>query len=113
MTFSLPSPLSLLKLPNVLLTTAKKWTKVKNARAGRAKLLFLPTKYANLLRSRCRRRCLSSLIPPVTQTNLILEFRFLFLFLLFYVISAPAPAEAAGIKLNSCSVELRQLSMSR
>ena len=32
----------------VLLTTAKKWTKVKNARAGRAKLLFLPTKYANL-----------------------------------------------------------------
>ena len=24
----------------VLLTTAKKWTKVKNARAGRAKLLF-------------------------------------------------------------------------
>ena len=32
----------------VLLTTAKKWTKVKNARAGRAKLLFLTTKYANL-----------------------------------------------------------------
>ena len=32
----------------VLLTTAKKWTKVKNACAGRAKLLFLPTKYANL-----------------------------------------------------------------
>ena len=31
----------------VWLTTAKKWTKVKNARAGRAKLLFLPTKYAN------------------------------------------------------------------
>ena len=30
----------------VLLTTATKWTKVKNARAGRAKLLFLPTKYA-------------------------------------------------------------------
>ena len=29
----------------VLLTTATKWTKVKNARAGRAKLLFLPTKY--------------------------------------------------------------------
>ena len=29
-------------------TTAKKWTEVKNARAGRAKLLFLPTKYANL-----------------------------------------------------------------
>ena len=28
----------------VLLTTAKKWTKVKNASAGRAKLLFLPTK---------------------------------------------------------------------
>ena len=32
----------------VLLTTAKKWTTVKNARAERAKLLFLPTKYANL-----------------------------------------------------------------
>ena len=32
----------------ILLTTAKKWTKVKNARAGRAKLLFLPTVYANL-----------------------------------------------------------------
>ena len=32
----------------VLLTTAKKWIKVKNARARRAKLLFLPTKYANL-----------------------------------------------------------------
>ena len=32
----------------VLLTTAKKWTKVKNARAGRAKLLYLPTKYGNL-----------------------------------------------------------------
>ena len=32
----------------VLLTMAKKWTKVKNAHAGRAKLLFLPTKYANL-----------------------------------------------------------------
>ena len=28
----------------VLQKTAKKWTKVKNARAGRAKLLFLPTK---------------------------------------------------------------------
>ena len=48
----------------VLLTTAKKWTKIKNARAGRAKLLFLPTNYANLWRSRCRRRCrcLSSLL---------------------------------------------------
>ena len=32
----------------VLLTTAKKWTKVENARAGRAKLSFLSTKYANL-----------------------------------------------------------------
>ena len=32
----------------VLLTTAKKWTKMKNARAERAKLLFLSTKYANL-----------------------------------------------------------------
>ena len=31
----------------VLLTTATKWTKVKNASAGRAKLLFLTTKYAN------------------------------------------------------------------
>ena len=51
----------------VLLTTATKWTKVKNARAGRAKLLFLPTKYANSGRSRCRRRCrcLSSLIPTL------------------------------------------------
>ena len=32
----------------VLLTTAKNWTKMKNAHAGRAKLLFLPTKCANL-----------------------------------------------------------------
>ena len=32
----------------VLLTTATKWTKVKNARAGRAKLLLSLTKYANL-----------------------------------------------------------------
>ena len=32
----------------VLLTMAKKWTKVKSARAERAKLLFLSTKYANL-----------------------------------------------------------------
>ena len=32
----------------VLLTTAKKWTKVKNTRAGHAKLLFMPAKYANL-----------------------------------------------------------------
>ena len=32
----------------VLLTTAKKWTKVKSTRAERAKLLFLSTKYANL-----------------------------------------------------------------
>ena len=32
----------------VLLTTAKKWTKVKNARARRAKLLPVLTKYANL-----------------------------------------------------------------
>ena len=37
----------------VLLTTGTKWTEVKNARAGRAKLLFLPTKYANYCRSRC------------------------------------------------------------
>ena len=35
----------------VLQTTAKKWTKVENARAGRAKLLFLFIKYANLLLS--------------------------------------------------------------
>ena len=48
----------------VLLTTATKWTKVKNARAGRAKQLFLPTKFANSWRSRRRRRCrcLSSLL---------------------------------------------------
>ena len=33
----------------VLQTSAKKWTKVKNARAaGRAELLFFPTKCANL-----------------------------------------------------------------
>ena len=32
----------------VLLTTAKKWTQVKNARAGRAKLFFWLIKYANL-----------------------------------------------------------------
>ena len=32
----------------VLLTTAKKWTKVKNACVEGAKPLFLPTKYANL-----------------------------------------------------------------
>ena len=32
----------------VLLTAAKKWTKVKSARVGRAKLLFLPNKHANL-----------------------------------------------------------------
>ena len=32
----------------ILMTTAKKWTKVKNARAERAKLLFLPEKNANL-----------------------------------------------------------------
>ena len=31
-----------------LLTRAKKWTKMKNARGERAKLLFLSTKYANL-----------------------------------------------------------------
>ena len=32
----------------VLLTTAKKWTKVKNSRARRAKSLPVLTKYANL-----------------------------------------------------------------
>ena len=43
----------------ILQTTTKKWTKwMKNARAESAKLLFLPTEYANLWRSRCRRRCL-------------------------------------------------------
>ena len=41
----------------VLVTTAKKWTKVKNARAERAKLFSFPTKYANVSRYRCRRRC--------------------------------------------------------
>ena len=41
----------------VLLTTAKKCTKVETPSAGRAKLLLLPTKFANLLRSSCRRRC--------------------------------------------------------
>ena len=51
--FSQPSSSSLLKVPVVLQTTAKKQKKVKNARAVRANLLFLPTKYANLWRSRC------------------------------------------------------------
>ena len=32
----------------VLQTTAKKWTKMKNARAEGAKLLFLRTKYTNV-----------------------------------------------------------------
>ena len=32
----------------VLQRTAIKWTKVKNARAGRGQLSFLPSKYANL-----------------------------------------------------------------
>ena len=58
----------------VLLTTATKWTKVKNARAGRAKLLFLPTKNANSWRSRCRRRCrcLSSLLSSGVPQGSIL-----------------------------------------
>ena len=47
LTFFIKPQLSLFHVA-VLLTTAKKWTKVKNARAERAKLLFLPTKYANL-----------------------------------------------------------------
>ena len=53
----------------VLLTATKKWTNVKNARAGRAKLLFLATKYANLGRSHCGRhcRCLSSLILTIAS----------------------------------------------
>ena len=40
---------------------------MRNARAGRAKLLFLPTEYANLLRSRSRRRrpCLRSLFTQI------------------------------------------------
>ena len=48
----------------VLLKTAKKWTRVKNARAERTKLLllfclffFFFTKYANLWRSCCSCRC--------------------------------------------------------
>ena len=45
LTFSI-KPRIWLFLLVVLLTTAKKWTKLKNARAGRAKLLFLPSKYA-------------------------------------------------------------------
>ena len=32
----------------VLLKAAKKWTKVKSAPVGHAKLLFLPTKHANM-----------------------------------------------------------------
>ena len=48
----------------LLLTTAKKWTQVKNARAGRARLFFWLIKYANFWRScSCRRcHCLSSLM---------------------------------------------------
>ena len=47
LTFFIKPQLSLFHVA-VLLTTAKKWTKVKNARAERAKLLFLANKYANL-----------------------------------------------------------------
>ena len=47
LTFFMKPQLSLFHVA-VLLTTAKKWTKVKNARAERAKLLFLHNKYANL-----------------------------------------------------------------
>ena len=47
LTFFIKPQLSLFHVA-VLLTTAKKWTKVKNARAERGKLLFLPNKYANL-----------------------------------------------------------------
>ena len=47
LTFFIKPQLSLFHVA-VLLTTAKKWTKVKNARAEGAKLLFLPNKYANL-----------------------------------------------------------------
>ena len=45
--------------------TSTKCQKMKNARAKRAKILFFIVKYANLLgfRFRCRRGCLSSLIP--------------------------------------------------
>ena len=47
LTFFIKPQLSLFQVA-VLLTMAKKWTKVKNARAERAKQLFLPNKYANL-----------------------------------------------------------------
>ena len=55
----------------ILLTTPKKWTKVKKTRTGRAKLLFLSTKYANLGGSLCRHhcRCLSSLILGFHMTS--------------------------------------------
>ena len=55
----------------ILLTTPKKWTKVKKIRTGSAKLLFLSTKYANLGGSLCRRhcRCLSSLILGFHMTS--------------------------------------------
>ena len=43
--------------------------KMKNARAGRAKLLFFPTEYANLWRSRCRCHCESSLIWAMYPKN--------------------------------------------
>ena len=42
---------------NVIADDGKEIDKMKNARAERAKLLFFPTQYANLWRSRCRRRC--------------------------------------------------------
>ena len=54
--------------------TSTKCQKMKNARAKRAKLLFFIVKYANLWRSRCRRRrgCLSS---PLTNWEMIAETR--------------------------------------
>ena len=70
----------------VLLTTATKWTKVKIARAGRTKLLFLPTKYANFvtfsmpsplsllkLHIMCTNACrmCSTIIFPISTNNLI------------------------------------------
>ena len=55
----------------------KELDKSENARAGRGKLLFLFTKYANLWSSCCRRRCrcLSSLISVITQTQWLVGVR--------------------------------------
>ena len=55
--------------------TSTKCRKIKNARAKRAKILFFIVKYANLWRSRCRRRrgCLSSLMTTATARKTLLE----------------------------------------